>query len=133
MTALAICVKIKGKRRSVCLGDLDRCITLLIKEIKSPDDNSFDYDSVLTISKLVVFANIETKKGVTIFDSSNRERNITHFVYIRHTPDVDIDTWVRFNDENYDVVDVENLDERSEFLLLRCAKRGTDTLETNRV
>ena len=126
------CVKIRGKRRQLCIGDLDRLIEIQIRGITAPKNNNFDYDESF-LTSLQVFAMVETSRGVAIFDATNIERLLTHLFYIRFQPDLDINTWVNYNNVRYDILDVENLDERSEYILLRTTNRGPDTQENTKV
>jgi len=89
-------------------------------------DYSLTFDGAIT-----TFANIETVSGETIFDSSNIERDVTHKFYIRFRDSITQEKWINFKNELYDILTVENLDERNEFLLLRASKRGPDTKPVN--
>ena len=123
------CKKIRRVKRDVCIGSLDRVIKVEFRSIESPD-SGVDFNEQFTPIQDVP-AMIKTVSGVTGFDSTNVERIITHHIYIRFRTDVTAETWVEFNNEKYDIVNTENIDERSEFFLLRCNKRGSNTKPVN--
>lgn len=75
-----------------------------------------------------VWGRIKTVNGVTAFDSVNVEQIITHKITIYHDPAVTAETWIDYNALRYDIVRVENIDERDEFMVLFCTVRG-DTVK----
>ena len=119
---MSVCVKINGKKRTLCAGALDRVITLENRAITVTPNN---VDFVETFSAPVeVAAAIETSRGSTLFDGVNVEQVITHKFYIRYDSSVTAETWILFESKRYDIVDVENLEERSQWMLLRCNQKG---------
>ncbi len=124
------CKKIPRKHRQVCIGALNTPIELNNRDIQAPELGGVDFDEAFAATT-TVFSLVETKTGVTIFDQSNIERVITHFFYIRFDSTVTQETWIRFDGNFFDIHNVENLDSRSEFLLLRAGLRGPDTIKTN--
>lgn len=120
------CIRIKRKKRQICLGDLDSLITLENRNIQAPEFDTVDFDEVFTEAIPDVWAMIETVRGKTFFDGVNTEKDITHLIYIMFDLTVTAETWVKFNDgRRFDILDVENLDERSQFMLLHCQDKGT--------
>ena len=120
------CQFIKRKIRKVCIGDLGSKITLENRNIEAPEFNIVDFDEVFTESVPDVWAMIETVRGKTFFDGVNTEKDITHLIYIMFDSAVTAETWVKFSDgRRLDILDVENLDERSEYMLLHCQDLGT--------
>lgn len=124
------CKKIRGRKRDVCLGAMRDQVELDTREIKPPSLGGVDFTELFTPIE-TVSAYIETVRGKTIFDESNTERDVTHKIYIRFVPFITAQTWLKFDSKFYDILDVENLEERNDFLLLRCAVRGSDTVATN--
>ncbi len=123
------CKKITRKKRQVCIGAMDRLISVEFRQI-TPPNSGVDFNEDFTPIQ-EVFALIKTVFGVTGFDETNTERIITHTIYIRFRADVTAETWVEIDSQKYDIVNTENLDNRNEFLLLRCNKRGTNTKPAN--
>lgn len=124
------CKKIKRSNRKVCIGGMNELIELNTRSLTVPEINSVDFGETFVITNSV-YAMIETKIGASVFDQSNIERIVTHFFYIRYDANVTAETWINFRSDLYDIVDVEDLDARQEFMLLRCVLRGLDTIETN--
>ena len=109
---------------------MNELIELNTRSLTVPEINSVDFGETFVITNSV-YAMIETKIGASVFDQSNIERIVTHFFYIRYDANVTAETWINFRSDLYDIVDVEDLDARQEFMLLRCVLRGLDTIETN--
>lgn len=132
---MAKCEKIRGKKRKVCIGDMNKLIEIQVRSLVPPS-TAFDYDISLTTTEQV-FAMIQTATGAisgeAFFDESNVERFVTHMIYIRFRTDVTAETWIKFDDKFYDILNVENLDENNEFLLLKCNVRGSVNKPTTKV
>ena len=105
-------------------------ITLNFRDIQPPQFASADYSEQFTPMDSVNpqrLALIETKNGVTWFDSVNElDVPISCFIYVRYDPLITAEVWVVLDDtgEQLDILSVEDLDKRHEFMLLRCASRG---------
>ncbi len=132
------CKKIRGQRRRVCIGDLNKLVTINNRVLQAPKGQSPDYTLLFTEDTTInpgigdlnegeVFAMIKTVNGETIFDGNNIERDVTHHVYIVWGADVTAEDWITFENDRYDVLNVEDLDEEHEFLLLRCTNRGLES------
>lgn len=135
---MAICQKIQSKRRRVCIADLDRQISIQNRAIQSPT-NEPDYTELFsagssTSSGLVagdVWAMIESTAGKTVFDTAGVERVVSHKITTRFFDGVTAESWILFNGNRYDVVSVENIDERGEYMVMRCVFRGVSTSSVN--
>lgn len=135
---MAICEKIRSQRRKVCIGDLDRIVTLQNRAIQTPT-TSEDYTELFTAEPVSsggmgdgnVWAMIQSLAGATVFDTTNTERVVTHKITMRYQDGITAESWVLFESNRYDVVTVENLDNRSEFIVLRCVFRGVSTSSVN--
>lgn len=124
------CKRIKRKSRKICLGDMREQIEINIRAIKAPVDGSVDFSEAFQKVE-TVWAMVETKTGVEIFDGTNLLGVATHFMYIRFLADIDFTNWVKFKSQYFDILDVQNLEERDEFYLLRCSLRGDDSKAIN--
>ncbi len=119
------CLPIRKKRRQVCIGDLEDQVTLENRAIAAPEFDTVDFDETFTAPNPAVWAMIETVTGKTFFDGVSTEEDVTHWVYIAFDSTVTAETWVKLDDgRRLDIVRVENLDERSDFMLLHCIDRG---------
>lgn len=135
---MAVCEKIRAKRRRVCIADLDRLITVQNRSIQTPTDTD-DYTELFAAESVSsggmatgnVWAMIESTAGKTVFDTTGVERVVSHKITTRYLSGITAESWVLFNGNRYDVVSVENLDERDEFSVMRCVFRGVSTSSVN--
>ena len=123
------CKKLKRKRRQPCIGDLDTEITLQDRSI-TPPTTTVDFSETFT-ENAIAWAMVNTVRGKTAFDGAEVERDITHEFTIRFLTGVDAETWVLHNGERYDIIDAEDLEERHDWLVLRCAKLGPTSKAVN--
>ena len=124
------CLPIVGRLRQVCSGDLDRLITLQIRNIEIPIVDMVDYTLLFT-PITDIWAMVETKKGTTIFDGTNTERIVDATFYIPFIPDITAECWILYEGIRYDIIRVEDLDLRHDFLALYTTTRGIDTNSVN--
>ena len=137
---MAECKYIPAPRRKVCAGDMDRVITLQNVRIQPPTD-AVDYTRLFEdkvdaelLTDGQIFALIKTVNGEEVFDQHNVGTPITHHVYIPYIETVTAETWILLdNGQRLDIQDVQNLDERNEFLFMRCTKTGTQDTSNNAI
>lgn len=126
---MASCSPVKFKHRGICTGDLDRIIKLRKRSLNAPptgvDFTHTFYDSIDT------WAAVVSVKGKDVFGGTNMDIAISHIFYVRYREGITAEWWVNFHSGNFDIVDVENFDERSEFIVLRCSERGSDAQPVN--
>ena len=122
------CVKIRGKRRLVCIGDLDRTIAIQSRAAADGYDDGEDFTFTTVFSPMAM---LETLKNVFVVDLVNgNDIEATHgFSIVFPSQEISSDLWVLFNSQRYRIVGQENLDERSDFLRLLCTQRGSTTRE----
>ncbi len=131
---MARCDKIRGINRQVCIGSMDKLITVKDRSIKAPASGSVDYSEVFSDVGALSWANIQTlQRGPIMFDRTNIARQITHIFKIRYRDDVTAQAWVEYENVNYDILNVEDLEERHEFLFLYAIRRGVKTIPINQV
>lgn len=123
------CSRLKRKHRKPCIGDLDTLVTLQDRTI-TPPTTTVDFSETFT-ENAEVWAMINTVRGKSEFDEAEVERSITHEFTVRFLVGVDSETWVLHEEERYDIIDAEDLEERHEWLVLRCAKLGSTTKAVN--
>lgn len=127
---MPICKNIKKPLQNVCTGDMRDKIALYTRSITPPSDNAVDFsetfDNVKNIWSMIV-----TKAGVEIFDGTNLKGIATHYIYIRWFEGLTEESWILYKNKYYDIIDIQNLDERDEFYLMRCNERGTSTEPVN--
>lgn len=126
---MAKCKRIRIVHRKYCAGDLRERITLQDRDIVEPFDINFTEEFS---NPVVVPAAVQTIQGASFFDDTNIEQFTTHDFIIRFRPEVTQETWILWQKERYDIIVVEKIDGRNEWMKLRCTIRGDDTLEVNR-
>jgi len=121
---VSVCTRIGGRRRVVCAGDLDKQVVIQNRAIVAPDWNSPDFDETFS-GDVTVWANIQTVTGKTFFDSVNqRDTTVTHELLIRYDSTVTSESWILYDSRRFDILAVENLEERDEYLKLTCVDKG---------
>ncbi len=118
------CIKIRRKKRKICIGDLDTEIILQNRVLTEPLFDSVDFDETFN-PVATVLAMVNTVSGKTFFDGVNTDVNITHEIGIRFDATVTTETWIELNGNRIDILDVNNLEERGEWMLLTCVDRGS--------
>jgi SPP1 family predicted phage head-tail adaptor len=117
------CVRVGGRHRVVCAGDLNKRISIQNRAIVPPVSGTPDFTETFSGS-IDRWAAIQTVKGKTIFDGLNqRDREVTHEVFIRYESGVTSESWIIYNSRRFDIIDVEDLEERHEFLRILCTDK----------
>lgn len=124
------CKPIKLKSRRICIGNLNSRIKIQTRALTATNTGSIE--SIETFTDLVeVWAAIETTRGSQLWNGVEISNPFTHKIYIRYRSDIDFNEWIEFESEKYDIVDVENLEQKNEWLLLMCIRKGDNTKEAN--
>lgn len=120
------CVSIKGKKRKICAGDLNSRIGVFERSLEGNVTRSLQYDANF-LGGDTVSAMILTRSGSQIIDGVAITTKPTHDFYIRYRSDItDSSHWIIYKGVIYDIIEIENLEERDEFLRIRCIKKGTN-------
>lgn len=115
------------KYRRICTGDLNRIIKLKDRTLDAPS-TSVDYGH--TFTDVSTWAAVETVKGKDIFAGTNMDQLVSHIFYIRYR-ELTSEDWLEYRSQNYDILDVENLEENNAFLALMCNVRGSTEQPVN--
>ena len=127
------CGKIPGKHRQVCIGAMDRLISLKSRAIQTPIGASVDYSEEFTSIGTEWSDVVSLSRGPVFFDDTNVAKQATHIFKIRYRDDATAEVWVELDGQNYDVLNIEDLEERHEFLFLYSVKRGDAAIPINQV
>ncbi len=120
----------RRKRRITAIGDLNQRVSLqdriLNSKFQTGNEDTLDFQTYAE-----PWAKVETNRGKLEFDGVElTQKGWTHNFTIRYRSDVQNRLgWVLYKDRRYKVLDIENLDERSEFLILRCIVTGTNEVD----
>lgn len=117
------------KNRRICIGNLNKRIKIQVRNIAANNTNSIGNNEVFT-ELVEVWAAIETTRGSQLFDGVEISNPFTHKVYIRYI-DIDFTKWIVIDNDRYEIVDVENLEQKNEWLLLMCTLKGDKTKKAN--
>ncbi len=122
---MSVCQNIQGRRRQVCIGTMDHRITLETRDIQAPESGTVDFKENFTVPTLV-WADIQTPRGKTFFDGVNTDTPISHMIGINFDASISATkTWVKLESGNrLRILTVEDLDGRSDFMMLTCTDRG---------
>jgi len=115
------------KKTSLCVGDLNRKITLQNRDIQPPQFGSADFTEEFSNLKSI-FAALETPTGKVVFDGLNVERVVTHVFYIRYLSSVSTETWILFKGKRFEIIKMKNLEESDSWLALMSSERGSTDL-----
>lgn len=126
------CVYKSKIKKKFCVGSLDKKIEIKVRSLNAPDTGSFDYDLDFSDVK-TVWANVTTVNGVTVFDSANVERKVSHVFIIRYYSGLTFTDWIKYSNKYYDVITVENIDEENSYLKIMANLRGDYTIPANKV
>ncbi len=128
---MVTCIKIRRRKRTVCIGDMQDEITIQDRDIIPPEFGKTDFDENFS-NDLTVWSAIKTVTGKTFFDGVNTDTPITHEIYIFFDATVTAESWIIFEDRRIDILKVEDFEERHEFMLLTCIDRGLLTREASK-
>jgi len=80
---------------------------------------------------ITVTAIVKNVSGVSMFDDTNTEQDVTHKLRIDYVAGIDTEKWVLFKSRRLRILYVENCCEQDDVLILHCTERGTSTNEAN--
>lgn len=120
----------RARLRKVPIGDMKTPVIVHQAEILAP---TVGVDMGRSITKIIEpwWCKVTTVSGVTMFDSSNIEQVITHDFQGRFDDRISESMVIELKGEYYRVVSVEDMEERNQFLRLRCTVRGMISKEVN--
>ena len=118
---------IQRKNRVSCIGDMRERVKLHNRVMQVPEFGSSDFSEKFSGTK-TVWANVRTVSGEAFFSGANVDVSLTHEIIIRFDDTVTSETWIEHDGNNLKIVSVEDLDERHEFLRLKCTERGDKDL-----
>jgi SPP1 family predicted phage head-tail adaptor len=111
---------------------LNRRIKLHVRTITPPKTSGTDFTEEFVSTK-EVWAKIKTSSGKVFFADTQTDVSLTHEMYIRFNVTVTSETWIEYEGSYFDIVAVEDLEERHEFMHLRCVERGAKTVDAAHV
>ena len=124
--------RIERRHRKVPLGDLRDRVKLVSRGIAPPKANAPTGAGATFARRRDVWASIMSVVGAQFFDGHNVDREVTHVLLIRYDATVTAETWVELSDGTHlDIVEVQDLERRREYLRLTCVERGLKSKAAN--
>lgn len=116
------CTTRYSKKTHVCIGDLSKRVSIVQRSVDTGIYNSSEpsvsFDTIAT-----VWASIDTIKGQDNLDGTNIDNKPTHIIRMRYL-DIDSTFWVKYNNEYYKTLFVENIGEDNNYIELTSVKTG---------
>jgi hypothetical protein len=130
---MAKCVQISRKHRKLCAGDLDKEIQILERDMVAPLAGEVDYDITFdTDTAPVIYASVETPRGRAIFDGTGTQVDVTHQFGVYFDTTYSVEDFVLMEGRYFRILDVQDLEERHEWIILSCSERGTEDNPANK-
>lgn len=128
------CQRIQRKDTKVCIGSLNRKISIQSRNIEPPpmsgeDDASVAY-GLEFVEQFSVWAMIENVVGESIFDGVSTTETTTTNFYIRYIEGITQEQWILYNNKRYNIKLVKNIDENFKYLLLQTEVTGDVSKES---
>lgn len=126
------CVNITPKRRKICAGDMTQIAELQGRNLRGAklgsNSHTINFTTVVTMRCAIA----TLKPGTIVFDGSN-DRAASHDFFMNYVdfPSVTAENWILYDGREFDILNVENLEEQNRFFRLRCNERGTDSNVVN--
>jgi len=121
----------KRRHRRVLIGDMKDLVVVYTRAITPPNQGAFDFTETFSAG-VSVKAMVETIEHLEMFDGANLKRAITHQFYFRVIGlTVDKNSQIVWDNRRFEVLDTQDLDDRKEFIQVRCKQLGDSDLETN--
>ena len=121
----------RQRLRRPALGDMRHLIQIQLRALAPVINDDIAAQEVFTTTN-TVWAAITTTDGDEMFDGTNIADKIATIFTTRFITGITEERFVDFGGEKYNIVKVENFDERKLFMRLLCVKRGDNTLEVNK-
>ena len=124
-------------KRKLCTGSLRSQVELYLRTLTPPAFSSQDNRQVYTLIDTIPAA-VQTINGIDIFDGVEKSgtdgipATATVLFFVRFRMDITAENFLQHDGVNYQILRVEPIDLRGEFLKIFAASRGDLTLEAAR-
>lgn len=128
------CKNISPTKRKVCVGALRSQVGLYSRDLTSPAYDSQDNRQTYTLVETLPAAT-QTVNGIDIFDGVDKSGSdgipttATVLFFVRYRTDITAENFLQHDGVNFQILRVESLDLRREYLKIYAAPRGDLTLE----
>jgi len=127
------CVGVPREHRKLCAGDLDKEVQILARDILPPEAAEVDYDIDMdTAGTLAVWASVRTPRGRAMFDGTGIQVDVSHTFGVYYDASYTAEMFILMEGRFFRILDVNDLEERHEWMVLSCAERGTEDNPVNK-
>lgn len=114
------------------IGDRRDRITIHVRALTSPVFDSADFREAYDVG-IDTWAKVETvdASGRNDFDEVSLAVGATHRFDVRYRPNVTSENIIGYRDEYYQILRIDNPENRNLSLILHCIVKGDDTSEAN--
>lgn len=117
--------------KKLSIGDMRECISLENRAIASPDFDSVAFEEDYT-QIIETWAKVETNLQGRVFAGVEIEDTPSHRFTIRFRETVTTETRIRYKERFFRIIQINNFEERDEYLELLAREDGADNLEVSR-
>jgi SPP1 family predicted phage head-tail adaptor len=96
------------------IGELRHKITVYVINQREEVGGSGTIPILTEVARL--YAKIEDQSGMVKFDTKQIGQEITHKITIRYWPLISSQHWIKLGNRNFEVINVRNFNERSQYL-----------------
>jgi SPP1 family predicted phage head-tail adaptor len=108
-------------------GDLRHRIQLVQPTLVQDKSGGVEEDQATIFA--TVWAQIEALTGRELYAAQQRVSQVSHQITLRYMPGITATLNVRFNNREFQILSVENPDERTKMLILLCLERDSSARE----
>ena len=127
------CASVPREHRKLCAGDLDKEVQILARDITPPEADEVDYDITMdTAGQAIAWASVKTPRGRAIFDGTGIQVDVTHTFGVYYDATYTAEMFILMEDRFFRILDVNDLEERHEWMVLSCSERGTEDNAANK-
>lgn len=126
------CKRIQPNVRKVCSTDFRNKIEIQFSSSKPNNSPNVNADASFSNEK-TTFAMIKTSKRSQFIDGTNVVDGTNVDFYIRYDSEIDYSKklWVEFDNNKFDIVDIENIDKWNRVVRLGAIERGNKSFLVN--
>lgn len=132
-----VCATIKSDIDNICIGDLNRKITLqypVAVKRNAPRTNTPSADATTFTTIATVWAMVKTRNTAFFRGGVNTETSPTTEFYIRYNSSLNLEqlTYIEYNSKKYRVTNApENIGLQNKFWKITSVERGDSSLNAN--
>lgn len=104
-------------------SDLKHWVEIGTRDIQGVDSGTV-FSMQFAYKPLQIPVKIRTVTGRTVFDGTGIERVVTHEIVARYDETITSEMWMKYKNNAFKILTVENIDEEDEWLKMNMEQRG---------